>query len=279
MGHPYHRLVPILFVTAALAACGGGDDGPGTEGVAAGGGTNTGSPGTVVADSGSVKAPYQISQAPRYALLSIGATRFGGLKAASQSPSGAVTSINGEISLSGGSATREISGDAGYAQGRWVKGTVTDGGRTATLDGVSNAAYHYVLFNGYPSGRPPTGGKLTCDAGRFTAPSYIGGANVPASAYAGSASGTATLMLLDGGSDVSIALEVAAGGSSGKVNASATLADPAKSVVVGNFFGGNNGAQLAIGIGADGVLVVAPYKVTLANGAAYQGIASFNCRN
>ena len=73
MGHPYHRLVPILFVTAALAACGGGDDGPGTEGVAAGGGTNTGSPGTVVADSGSVKAPYQISQAPRYALLSIGA--------------------------------------------------------------------------------------------------------------------------------------------------------------------------------------------------------------
>ncbi len=278
MSYAFCKFAPVLIAVAALAACGGGGDGESSSGNTSAGQSGSGgtAPGEkpAVTDSGSVTAPFVKAASARYIWKGVAVLRTGALADFTQASSGAVTVING-MSLTGQSATLDINGDAGYAQGRWTKGVVTSGDTTA-LDGVSNAAYHYILVNNLES--LPASGSYTCGAGRFTAPTFIGGTNVGAAAYAGTTSGEATLSFSADGAAVGVTLTSSAGGQQGSLSGNATIKSPPSSTSTGTYFGGGTGTQLTLGDGGGGkVLVVAPYRVVLANGALYQGIASFAC--
>ncbi|MGN5476475.1 hypothetical protein ACTMU2_04040 [Cupriavidus basilensis] len=271
-------LASLLASALVLAGCGGGDGGatpPATEpGTADGGGKPVDPP--APANTGSVSAQFVAGAAPRYMLLGIGSQSFGRLDNHTQAAdSGAVTVIN-STTLGGDTSTREISGDAGFAMGRWAKGTVTFSSGTRVLDGVSNAAYHYVLLNSLPAF--PEDAAYTCDAGKFTAPTYIGGSNVAASVYTGATTGTATLAFSDKGAAIGVSLTATAGGISGGVSGNSQVATPSNLGITGAFLSGGAGMGLQVADAGDGkALVVAAYKVNLANGAMYQGVATFSC--
>ncbi|GAB7541236.1 hypothetical protein [Cupriavidus sp. 8B] len=279
MSYAFCKFAPVLIAVAALAACGGGGDGESSSGNTSAGQSGSGgtAPGEkpAVTDAGSVTAPFVKAASARYVWNGVGTQSYGSLAGFTQSASGAVTVINGR-SLTGDSTTLDINGDAGYAQGRWTKGVVTSGGTTTTLDGVSNAAYHYILANDLAS--LPASGTYACGAGRFTAPTFVGGTNVGAAAFAGTTSGTATLSFTADGAAVGVTLTSSAGGQQGSVSGNATIKSPSSASLTGTYIGGGAGTQLTLGDGGGGkVLVVAPYRVVLANGALYQGIASFAC--
>ncbi|KAF7962650.1 hypothetical protein AWV80_19095 [Cupriavidus sp. UYMU48A] len=191
-----------------------------------------------------MSAQFSPGAAPRYMLLGTGSQGFGRLDNHSQAAdSGAVTVIN-STTLTGDTSTREISGDAGFAMGRWAKGTVTAPGGTRALDGVSNAAYHYVLLNGFPAF--PADAAYNCDAGKFTAPTYIGGTNVAASAYTGTTTGASTLVFSDDGAAVGVNLTATAGGVGGAVSANARVATPSNLGITGAFLSGGAGMGLQV---------------------------------
>lgn len=48
----------------------------------------------------------------------------------------------GSSTLSGTQRTVDIAGDAHFALGRWLKGTVTNGAGTRTLDGGNPSSHH-----------------------------------------------------------------------------------------------------------------------------------------
>jgi hypothetical protein len=83
-----------------------------------------------------------------------------------------MTTLNSNV-LSGTSATKDISGDANFAIGRWAAATVITASGADTLTGNDNKAYHYLVFNTLSA--LPTTGSATCDAGVFTAPTSVSG--------------------------------------------------------------------------------------------------------
>jgi hypothetical protein len=182
----------------------------------------------------------------------------------------------GNNTLSGQTVVKDISGDASFALGRWSQGTVTATNGSTVLDGTSNNAYHYALFNNLTAF--PTSGTYNCDTGKFTAPTYIGGTNVTASAYSGTATGSATLSFSAAGAAVSVTINTSAGGQTGVVTGNSVLSTPTTSAIIGNYFGNGSGMAVTVGDGGGGrVLAIAPYRSTLANGAEYQGIAVLSC--
>ena len=174
-------------------------------------------------------------------------------------------------------ATQEISGDATYAQGRWVQGTVTTASGGTTLTGTSNNAYHYVAFNQLAA--LPTTGAPSCADGRMTSPTYTGGGAPGIAANSGTATATATLSFGATSTTITVSMAAQAGTSSGTVNGSTTITSPAQSGITGSYFGSGAGTQLTMGDGGAGKYIVASaYRVTLANGANYQGVATFLCQ-
>jgi hypothetical protein len=218
---------------------------------------------------------FSLGSTARYVFNGIGSQTIGPLQTYIQVADGAVTAI-GNNTLTGQTAIKDINGGASFALGRWSQGTVTTTNGSTVLDGTSNNAYHYVLFNNLAS--LPASGTYACDSGKFTAPTYIGGTNVSASAYSGAATGSATLSFSAAGAAVGVTINASAGGQTGTVTGSAVWTNPVAEALVGNYFGSGPGAGLTIGDGGNGkVMVVASYKSTLAKGARYQGIAIFTC--
>ena len=80
------------------------------------------------------------------------------------------------------------------------------------------------------------------------------------------------------GARIVLAIDASAGGSTGRISASTTLASAASSGYTGGYLSGGTGAQLVLGDGGTGrYLLLAAYKVQLANGGNYQGVATFRC--
>ena len=266
-------LTASLLSLVLLQACGGGGDG----GVALlPASTNT--PNTPSAtppantNSGSVSASFARASSARYQLLGIGSQSFGNLTQSEQAASGAMVRLN-DVTLSGSSATKDIAGDASFAIGRWVAGTVTRPSGAETLTGQDNRAYHYLASNNLAA--LPTGGAATCDAGVFTAPTHIGGT---AGANSGIASGSASLVFGSSGATVSGLIKVVVGDNSGTVSLDSTIASTTSTAVTGAFMSGGTGAALQLGDHGSGAsLLGVGYAVTLSGGARYQGIAKFRC--
>ena len=275
----------LTLIAASLAACGGGggSSSPSDTAVA----VNTVKPADPVApvvpavpaatgeNTGSVSARFVNGDNSRFIFTSIGLQSNGKASTLVQDTSGALSTI-GSIVLTGNpSVTREISGDAAFAQGRWFKGAFSNSSGATTLSG-NNASAHYVAYNVLAA--LPATGTLTCDAGSFTAPSYTGGSSVSSTAHFGTASGNASLSFDASGAKVALAIDASAGGSTGKVSAATSMASAASSSITGGYLSNGTGAQLMLGDGGAGrYLLIAAYKAQLANGANYQGVATFRC--
>lgn len=277
----------LTLIAASLAACGGGGSSSPSDTAVA---VNTAKPADPVApvvpavpavpaatgeNTGSVSARFVNGDNSRFIFTAIGLQSSGKASLLVQDTSGALSNI-GSIVLTGNpSVTREISGDAAFAQGRWFKGSFSNSTGATTLTG-NNASAHYVAYNVLAA--LPATGTFTCDAGTFTAPSYTGGTNISSSGYFGTASGTASMSFDASGAKIALAIDASAGGSTGKVSASTTIASPGSSSITGGYLSNGTGAQLMLGDGGAGrYLLIAAYKAQLANGANYQGVATFRC--
>lgn len=274
-------LVLPALLAATLSACGGGGSSSSDAQVAANPAPPVTPPVTPVtpppagSDTGGVSAPFAKGSSARYLLLAVASQTYGTLSSVTQDSSGALSEMAG-VSFSGTPAiTRDISGDAAFAQGRWFTGTITRSGGNTVMTG-NNASAHYSVYNTLAA--LPTTGTLQCDAGKFTAPSYTGGAIVQQDGYFGTASGNATLSFSAAGATLAMTVDAAAGGSTGKASGTGTISTPVMTVISGAFLGGSSGMLLGLGDGGNGsYLVTGGYKVNLANGANYQGVATFRC--
>ena len=230
-----------------------------------------------VPDLGAVSAPFVKANVARYMVNSSGGQNSGVLRSMTQDSSGALSEISG-IALTGpDAATRNISGDASFAQGRWTKGTVTSASGNYNFEAV-NASTHYVVYNILTA--LPVSGAASCDAGAFTAPNYTGGLSGWQTTYFGTASGSGSLAFDASGVKVSVTIDTQAGGSSGQLTGSTAFSAsmPDSMNFTGMYLGGGNGMQLMLGDGGAGrYLLLVGYKTTLANGANYQGVATFRC--
>ena len=256
-------------LVCTLAACGGGGGGEAAPA------TPLAPPApAAVVNTGTVSAAFVAGTSPRFFLAGIASQSSGVASPLVQDAAGAVTTL-GKNTLTGSpTATHEISGDATYAEGRWVQGTVTTVSGGATLTGTSNDAYHYVVFNQLAA--LPSSGTPSCAAGRMTAPTYAGGGTPGSAANSGTASATATLSFSGTITTIVVTVTAQAGGSSGTVNGNTSISSPTQSGITGSYLGNGPGTQLAVGDGGTGKFIVASaYKVTLANGANYQGVATF----
>lgn len=166
-------LIPALLSLLSLLllqACGGGGGGGAAFPIAPPSAADAPpAPPPATADSGSVSAPFEPRPGARHMLLGVSSQSFGTLTQSTQAASGAMTKLN-DTTLTGATTTKEISGDANFALGRWVAGTVTRSSGAETLTGTDNRAYHYVAFNALPA--LPTTGSASCDAGVFSGCTY-----------------------------------------------------------------------------------------------------------
>nr|WP_314606126.1 hypothetical protein [uncultured Janthinobacterium sp.] len=234
-------------------------------------------PPVAIPDLGAVSAPFVKANVARYMVNSTGGQNSGVLRSVVQGSSGALSEISG-IALTGAeAATRNISGDASFAQGRWIKGTVTSASGNYNLEAV-NASTHYVVYNTLTA--LPVSGTVSCDAGTFTAPNYAGGLSGWQTTYFGTASGSGSVIFDTSGVKVNVTIDTQAGGSSGQLKGSTVFSPsmPDAMGFTGMYLASGNGMQLMLGDGGPGrYLLVVGYKTTLVNGANYQGVATFRC--
>jgi len=274
------RPFSLVALAAALTACGGGGGGGGNDqgsGGSADAGAGTSAPETAQ-DTGSVSAAFAANgkATPGYFMNGVASQVLGQLNTFTQTSSGAMAALN-DTSLAGApTATQDISGDAFQTQGRWTLGTVTNPSGTRVLSG-NNAAYHYLAYNRLSAF--PTSGSFTCDAGRFTAPTYIGGTAVQPAAYSGTTtSSAATLVFSSAGATVTANYNVQAGNGTESGRISVTVPGPTSTAIDGPYLGGDWGSVTAIGDGGNGTFLIAvAYKSLLSNGAIYQGVANLRC--
>jgi hypothetical protein len=205
-------------------------------------------------------------------MFSVGAQSFGPIKTFTQKfADGAITAIN-DISLTGTPVVAEVSGDASYAMGRWAGGTVNTS--TGTQEFAANSAWHYLMYNVpfiFPNTRP-----MTCDAGTFTSPNYIGGTSSSGVNF-GHTSGSATLAFVEGKANVGITLVVEAGSSVTKT-VTTTVTRGSTSVAGGGIGSGLDGVYVTVADGGvDTYAVQGGYELSLTNGARYAGVYRFRC--
>jgi hypothetical protein len=200
-----------------------------------------------------------------------------------QAADGVMVRLN-DTTLTGDRAALNIGGNANFAIGRWVTGTVTGGsGRNDVLMGDYKRAYHYLAFNETPflpgKGTPP----LTCDSGAFTTPTYLdsGPRDSPIS---GTATGSATINFEDSGALVIGAINVKAGNGAGTVRLNTTFNSPSSNILhVINTDNTTGNWTVAYMLGAGEsyrtpMIAVRYVAVMLPSRARYIGVAKLTCR-
>jgi hypothetical protein len=209
-------------------------------------------------------------------LFGVGSQSVGHFTAFTQQTNGAVTTID-SVSLGAPATVRDISGDATYAMGRWAAGTVSGLTSPVTLTESGNAAYHYVIFNAPAS--MPASGTLSCDAGTFTTPTWMGGTSVSAADNFGHVTGTAQLSFSSNGATVQVALNVANSANSGTNNFSTTISPTSASAFAGHGIGaGQPGAFVGLSASGTAYDVVGGYMANTSNNAQYTGTFRFHCK-
>ncbi|HEY5993636.1 MAG TPA: hypothetical protein VIU46_03450 [Gallionellaceae bacterium] len=261
-----------LFASLTLlSACGGGKGGtavlPGTAAP------------SVPTQSGSVSANFAATATtPRFLLTGATGTTVYGSGASSVQVAGAMTTL-GSYTLTGSPAvTQDISGDANYAMGRWVWGTVTNTATATVLDTMNGTkpyeAWHYIQFNTLAA--LPTAGVKICDTGTFTQPTFVAGAT---GVNSGTTTGSgATLSFSATGAAISVTLSTTAGGATNVATLSATNLLLNNLAFSGGVGWGLTGGQIGLSDGGGGAIRInGIYNTTLNNGATYIGVFSFKC--
>jgi len=190
-----------------------------------------------------------------------------------QADSGAVVRL-GSTSLSGAHQTVDIAGDAHFALGRWVRGTVSRTTGSTTLDGKDTDSYHYLAYNGLAE--LPNTGELQCTIQAATAPTALFDNN----ATVGTVSGSARISLDDDGAHINGTLQVSAGAESATLNLDHDLDDPTGISSKGQLYG--SGPGTAVGLADQGNAVpglVVWYRAQLPGGSRYNGVARLTCTN
>lgn len=254
-------LIPLVL----LQACGGG----GSETVEVfltPGGT------TPNVNSGWVSAPFKVGDKPIYQAISVSGQVLGNLNPVVQASSGAIMTL-GDAVLDDSGVTKDISGDATYAMGRWVFGTVTRRTGSEMLVGNDNRSNHYVVVNTVDA--YPVSKTLTCDTGVFTPPTDT---QLNSAAPLGKVIGSASLRFDGGVATIAGTLNVSAAGAIGSTSLNGTSPTPATLAVSGAYLNGGAGSATMIGdAGSGAYLVATAYSTTLSNGARYLGVARFRC--
>jgi|GEM_PF-1592460 len=286
----------LLLVSAAslllLQACGGGGgDDAGTSG---GGNTNTSTPGGNGGDTGtnpggnsgggtgtggtgqgSVSASFQPGSASRYILVYPGGQSMGPLTDSNsqQADNGAMITLS-DNQLTGSYTVQDIAGDANFAIGRWVKGSVVrNGGATDTLTGTNGRAYHYLAYQGV-SAFPDN--ALHCGGGDFTTPTYMDGGS-KAATVGTSMTGTADIAFSNGKGALSGSLTVKANGETASVAFPKSLSSPSS---MGSTGMGTSGSSASVQLAdtGDGAYALAIQLTALMpSGARYIGVGRLTC--
>lgn len=201
---------------------------------------------------------------PRYEIGTAILPSMGNLTTETQGSDGAFQALGTNTTAA---AVNDISGNADYAIGRWAGGQ------------------HYTVFNN--SGAAAlTVRTLTCDAGVFTKPTYIGTASSQSpSDQVGTATGSATLAITSSTeASVGLTINVTSAASSGTGTLTTTI--PAGSMIVHGFNGGgvvigsgnHSQAQMNLAVGAGSTHLLSTfYQLGLADGSYYTGVAMFTC--
>ncbi|MDR0479718.1 MAG: hypothetical protein LBH31_07980 [Burkholderiaceae bacterium] len=270
----------LLIISAAsvlmLQACGGGGGDNSSNPLPSNtttppGNTATPPTGGNGADQGSVSASFVPSNTSRYILLNPLGQTSGALTSNQQAADGAITALNSN-QLSGTYAIQDIAGDASFAIGRWVQGTVTTSTGADTLTGTDGRAYHYIAYqalSAFPSN------SLHCVGGSFTTPTYTSGGSK--AALTGAATGTADISFSGGQGALTGSVTVNANGETATQALPSTLSSPSSMSLTG--LGTNipyTGAQLAdAGNGAYALAV--QFAAVTPSGARYIGVGRLSC--
>lgn len=266
--------VMILALASSLSACGGG--GGGAPGNNAGGNQNSGNNGPVVpSPSGAVSANFVSNGNSKFFLNGTGMNVSGGAAANPVQSAGAVTTL-GSYTLSGSPwIVQDIAGDASFAMGRWVWGTITNTSTNTMLatmngSGLANEAWHYLLVNPLAA-YPASGTMMTCDNGTFTRPTY------PTAGSTGLTVGSnATLGFTPTGATFGFTLATTAGGVTNTTPYSVINLPLGSISIMGSNLTSGTTVSLSDG-GGGSIRINGIYNSTPANGHTYQGVYSFKC--
>ena len=270
---------PILLslsLLSLLQGCGGDGDSSGEAGPGGLGLTAPAAAEPTAAAIGSVTARFVPGKNSRYLLLSKFMQSVGRADDAEQADSGAIVRL-GSNSLFGAQQTVDVAGDAHFALGRWLKGTLTQTSeppKTSTLTGTDQDSYHYLAYNRLAE--LPTSGQIQCTTVAATAPTAL----TDAAVKTGSASGTASVSFDASGAAIKGTLQVRAGADNATVDLSTQIEEAASMSITGLLFGNGRGAGMVLADQGNNVpaLVVA-YRADFPGGALYNGVARFTCTN
>lgn len=216
---------------------------------------------------------------------------IGGLSYTSsqQTADGAMTVLGTNV-LSGDYAVRDIGGDASFAIGRWIKGSVMLGGInpevTDVLTSTDGRAYHYIAYHDL-STLPFDALHLYCTGGNFTTPTYTSGGS-QAALTGSSATGAADIFFNNHSPNVALSGSVtvnANGETANLVFPNTMRAMPFTALLDSNFMtvtgslttGPGTGVQL---VDADngGYALLVQFAAVMPSGASYIGVGRLICQ-
>ena len=151
--------------------------------------------------------------------------------------------------------------------------------RRRAVGGITRSSYHYVVFNKLAS--MPANGTMTCDAGKFTKPTYAGGGFVVLSDanFVGVSTGTSAVTVDGNGAHVSLNITTTGDGLTATASLQGNLKTVDSTYISGAVGGLGTGAMVTIGDAGNGaIFVVASYGVALGNSNVFRGVATFTCK-
>ena len=262
-----------IFFLILLHACGGSSSSSSPSNT---GNNNSNTPALPV-NSGSVNANFVAnSKSPTLFLMSEGLTARAIASSFTQE-NGAITQAGNFTFTGTPHVTRDIAGDADFAAGRWVWGTITDTSTNtvrATLDQTNRAlaTWHYLLVNTLSA--LPTSGSKTCDSGSFTPPTLISGALAGTTGtVAGSA---ASLSFTASGAVLGFTISTTANGLTSSAIYSSTNLSLGSTDLNGST--GVNGAWIYLSDAGSGAIGISGlYSSRFQDGSVYSGVYTFKC--
>lgn len=127
----------------------------------------------------------------------------------------------------------------------------------------------------------PVNGSMTCDAGKFTKPTYAGGGTVVLSSsnFVGTSNGTAAVTVDGNGAHVSLGINTTGNGLTATANLQGNVKTVDSTYFAGTVGGLGTGGMVTIGDAGNGaIFVVASYGVAMGNSNVFRGVATFTCR-